>query len=285
MPEEPSQTLLRRARRLIEFARKLADKDRHPSLRDLNGELLALQKACDDFEGEQGPARKDYTVTEQGEATREEHESFGMVSFARVSGSTRLFGSHLEQHHNYVVLQIRRAVVDHELARDWYHRDHCMPLVEVAMSSAQFAEAITTLNYGDGVPCTITHVDGVRMDPVPQDNAAENVKIRDAFARKLDRTVASIREIHDEIDRLVEVGSSVSKSRARDLRDIMAKYLRQVDRDAAFVLHSFQESAERVVQHAKSEIDATLTTSIQRAGIRQLSADEPPRLPPPDEQR
>lgn len=293
MPEDVSQTLLRRARALLTYADELRKKDRRPALADLNQKLFDLNKACDHFEGsEKGPERKSYSAKETDSGgTREEHESFGLVGFSRVSGNVRLFGSHLEHHHTYVVMRVQRAVVDHELSRDWYHRDHSLPLIEIAMSSAQFAETITTLNYGDGVPCTIRYVDGVQMDPVPQDSVAENVKIRDAFARKLDKTITAVRDIHKEIDQLVEVGSSVSKSRARELRDTVGKYLSQIDRDAAFVLHSFQESADKVVQHAKSEIDAALTTSIQRAGIRQLTSGanapaQPPatyRLLPPDE--
>ncbi len=40
-------------------------------------------------------------------------------------------------------------------------------IVEVEMSYTQFAEAITSLNIGDGIPVTITKVNGAFVEPCP----------------------------------------------------------------------------------------------------------------------
>lgn len=284
--------LIKRARKLLSRARELQHPPEHlkkygkAPISDLTRELMALEAAADKAEGvEAGTQRKPYKATTKasaagGERMCEEHESFGMLQFGRVSGRTHLYGSHLESHQHYIMMRVHRGRVEHDLSRDWYYA-RGLPIVEVALSAAQFAEAITTMNMGSGVPCTIESVEGVMYEDVPDSVTAENVKVREGFKRDIARTVRGVRELYETIDKLVETGSSVSKGRAREMRDAVRKYLNRIDRDAGFVVDSFQESAENVVSQSKAEIESMLTLALHRAGmdhLRGLSTEDARRV-------
>jgi hypothetical protein len=89
------------------------------------------------------------------------HPSFGMVSFSRCYGTNRrLFQSHVKNM-TTVRLRIKQASVKHSL-----HQDHTYgeeSLIEVELSPAQFAELLTSMNVGDGVPCTINYVNEKKL--------------------------------------------------------------------------------------------------------------------------
>ena len=90
----------------------------------------------------------------------ENHPSYGMLGFCRTSrSSTHLFGSSI-QHKNTIVMTLKHGELNRQLNEDYYFGREV--IAEVEMSFSQFAEAITAINVGDGVPCTIrfTEKDG-----------------------------------------------------------------------------------------------------------------------------
>jgi hypothetical protein len=200
-----------------------------------------------------------------GKDKEERHESFGLVGFNRVSGSRHLFGSHLETHQHFVTMRVYRARLVHDsLSYDRYHADGRLPIVEVHMSAAQFAEAITTMNVGDGVPCTIDAVEGVSMDPVPREVVAENVKIREGFAESIQGVVEQAVTARDEFEKILDSKSTVSKSRARELLGVLNRVVTELRSNAPFVVSQFQESAEKVVTQAKAELEAFTMRALMR---------------------
>jgi len=210
------------------------------SLRDFWPEIRRLEDAVKRVEaGGPTPDRTPYSaesVERHGDKElTERHESFGLVGFSRVQGSTHLFGSHLERHHHFIVLRVHRAQVVHSsLGYDRHRTDGRVPIVEVEMSAAQFAEAITTMNVGEGVPCTIRSVEGCPMEPVPEAVVTENVKIRDGFAEKVKGTVIKATNARDAFAALVESGATVSKGRARELLGILDKVVMDLRDNAPF---------------------------------------------------
>lgn len=84
------------------------------------------------------------------------HESWGMVGLSRAccGGPQQLFGSDVTNH-TVIILSVKTAQKTRDLGRDWIMGDDT--ICEVAMSPNQFAELISNMNVGDGVPCTITY--------------------------------------------------------------------------------------------------------------------------------
>lgn len=97
-------------------------------------------------------------TTRLGEKTT--HPAYGMLSFSRRSGSkTPLFESSIE-HRDTIAMTLTHGDVTRGLNTDWYHGNGI--IAEVEMSYSQFAEAITSMNMGSGVPVTVrrTEKDG-----------------------------------------------------------------------------------------------------------------------------
>jgi hypothetical protein len=88
---------------------------------------------------------------------KEEHPSYGQMGFSRVTSNSRtpLYGTSNECH-EYIKLTIKRSEIHRDLHRFWYFGTD--DLIEVNMSPSQFAEAITSLNMGDGIPVTISMI-------------------------------------------------------------------------------------------------------------------------------
>jgi len=210
------------------------------------------------------PKRIPHTITEEGSRSTETHEAFGLVKIDRIQGRQPLFGSHLENHGTYFNLTVCQAQVDHELGRDWYYPR--AQLIEISMSAAQFAELITTLNCGSGVPCTVDRVDGVRMERVPTSNRTESHKIRSSFEKSISSLVKFVKKSATEVEAILEKKSLTKTDKAAVL-GALHKTLMELESNAPFMVESFQEAAEKVVTAAKTEVDAFMSLSLHRMGL------------------
>lgn len=98
---------------------------------------------------------------------RVKHPSFANLYIGRsqCSGKQALFGSSIK-HHDIINLRISPAFMDRDLNYDRYYAEN-LPYIEIAMSQSQFAQAITSLNMGAGVPVTLTRLNGEYIEPCP----------------------------------------------------------------------------------------------------------------------
>jgi len=158
-------------------------------------------------------------------------------------------------------------------------------IVEVYISAAQFADMITSMNMGEGVPCTIKSVEGRRLED-PPDLETEAEKVQVDFKGGLQDLVGELVQAQQEIETILEK-KSVNKADRAAIQAKFNRVLMQVRSNVPFVLESFQEATEKVVTQAKAEVEAFTTTRIMAAGIKaiqgqQLQEDEPrlesPRL-------
>lgn len=210
------------------------------------------------------------------------HPSYGLVQFSHRHGSPKLFGSALNQHltQNYVTLSIRKATLIREEGNpDRHYGSISGDLIEVNMTAAQFAELLTTMNIGMGVPCTISRLNNQRVeDPPALPSEAEN--LREDFKISLEKHV---KELQDEtLPRIREIVAKKNLNKA-DQAEILAAFqrvVRQAVDNAPFALDLFQESTEKVVAAAKTEIDAFMRAAVVQAGLEALQGKgtETPQL-------
>lgn len=211
------------------------------------------------------------------------HPSYGMVGLSRVTtnGSRVLFGSTLASHHHTIVLRVHEAEM--RIDRDLHMERACatrVPIVEVELSAAQFAELLTTMNVGDGIPCTLRSVNGKSM-PDPPDVPVESANVRADFAAKMAKVKPDLarraRELMDELP------ASLKASTRRQIEIKLGNIVDAVAGNATFALDQFQQATARVASAAKAEIDAVVTHVVQATGIealRQMRArGEVPALP------
>jgi hypothetical protein len=198
-----------------------------------------------------------------------EHESYGMISVSRMSGTRGfpLFGSSLENNPSMIQVVIAHGQRYHSLGYDHYHG--AKEIIRLWMTPAQYAEMISNPNCGTGVPCTIRHIEGVEMD-WPPEVPNEGKLVRDRF--KLE--VSELRQKAANGGQHLKAILSTAKISQKLKDEIQGTYeaaTRFLWDAAPFLLESFQEAVEKSVVEAKQEIDAFLAHALQTTGAQALT--------------
>ena len=197
------------------------------------------------------------------DGTVEHHPAFGQIGASRVSGGTTLYGSDFV-HHNFVSITIDRSELHRDLSRDWHHGKE--GLIEVHLSEAQWATFVSSMNVGNGVPCTLNRVAGESMPTIPI-RKTENI-----VREELDATLKGItNELQQAIDAINgELGASVSNKKREAILEHLLMAQRKVSDSLPFAARSFSEHIETTVEKAKVEVNAYMTNVIQRTGLAAL---------------
>lgn len=223
------------------------------------------------------------TTDERGNET---HPAFGMIGAARWSSGPpghTLFDSDV-QHQHFVVVTVRTAVRKRDLNRDWIHSDD--QLVQVAMSEAQWASFVSTMNSGDGVPCTLMWTE--RAGQVPDlpygPRLAHSLEEVETAA---DKTFARIAAAAKALDALPSSAKAAERKEA--MRELMLA-TQNASANVAFAAKSLSEHAENVVARARADIEAMVVSAAQARGLDPaevslaLGSASPEQLNPPAEE-
>lgn len=207
--------------------------------------------------------------------TRKRHPAYGVAGFSRVGGRfKRLFGSHLPNHESVIALRIGRA---EEITSDgsthvWSSAKDA--IVEVYFSAAQFAELLTTMNIGNGVPCTIRHVMREAAGPIPESDSTEIQRVRDAFQARADQLSADVSTLEEQVAELLEKKGALTKAEKDQIRHNLSTLKGSIRSGLPYVIEQFEEATEKVVQHAKAELDAATTRALElQAWVPRLRAE------------
>ncbi len=209
------------------------------------------------------------------------HESFGLLGLSRWTsgGKHSFFGSTLK-HDRGITMTLRTAKQVRRLNYDWHFADKMV--FEVQMTEAQFAELITTMNIGSGVPVTITHAatEGFkRMEPCPFVHKGEQVL--DEVRKDAKRSTETLRAAIARLDNLVNSGGNVSKTMLRDILGELRAGASATDDHLPFIVSQFAEVVEKMVVEASATINAKGQAMAQR--LEAHSGEAPVSLPGPGE--
>jgi hypothetical protein len=245
-----------------------------PSFNDLVADVKKLREALKHHRGEYDdvPRQKYENVPRTdnmsgGKGFIEKHESYGIVKIDRVGGWRRLFGSSV-RHQHFFTLEIRRAQREVGGWGENFRSDGRIPIISIAMSAAQFVEMITTQNMGEGVPCTITDIEGVNMEDVPEQQT-ELSAIREIFEEKIVDVVDSMRASLKNLDALLEKKSFTKEDKA-NIRNIVYKAESMMRDHAPFILKLFGEHTEKMVVKGKTEVESFINLALHRAGVKAI---------------
>lgn len=199
------------------------------------------------------------------ERERYSHPSYGQIGFSRVTGHSRFYGSELEQDH-YIEMKLFNSEVDRDLGRDWYHAKDL--IAKVRMTAGQFSEMITTMNCGDGIPCTIERVTNTQIASLP---TIENRKefVHRKFEERMKEFATSIRKEQLEAKELVKK-KALSKEDMRLLQHHIEWLTTEVESNIPFFAKCFQETMDEVVFEAKLEIENAIQHKITVLGLESL---------------
>lgn len=202
-----------------------------------------------------------------------QHPSYGMLQLtgSSLGGSgTALFGSSI-MHNDVIRLTITNGYMEQEDGQNRYYakngRRNC--IVEVDMSYTQFAEVITSLNMGDGVPVTITNIGGQPVPRCPYENKQKLMRkevenVADSIAQKLNQQAA-------EVKRLLDEKRVLSKSDREWIVDVLKSAGRKLSSDLPFLNELFQEQMDKTVTEAKGEFESHLQNKMNSIALEALA--------------
>lgn len=204
--------------------------------------------------------------TSFGEYT-ERHPAYALIGASRITrmgggggGGQVLFGSDF-RHDGFVRIAIRKAHLTRDISHDYIHGSGRGTLIEVDLSEAQWATFVSTMNVGEGVPCTLESLDNKDIPEIVPDTDR-----RDQLRGEIDDTM------QDAIKAIEAVRDAAPNKKLRDLAETA---LRELNANLPYVAKSYDEHAEVTVERAKMEVAAYVARQIQRAGLKALGADEP----------
>ncbi len=197
------------------------------------------------------------------------HPAFGQIAIHHVSGSADLYGSDFS-HQNYVTITIKAS----ELHRSLYHDFHFEreTLFEVALSEAQFATFVAAPNRS-GVPCTILcRNDGGRMIDVPGLPRRDSTHMYNKeVVTKMTAVLASLREQRAIMEAAT---AKIAKKTQAELLEPINTAIREIESNLPFIVESFERHMETNIEKAKVEVNAYVTNTIARAGLKALQEGE-----------
>lgn len=221
------------------------------------------------------------------------HPSYGMLCFSRssISGDgVALFGSSI-RHNDTIRLSISKGVMERR-----NNEDHHYPAVaskdqyiEVEMSYTQFAEAITSLNMGGGVPVTVLSVNGQRVAPCQYENKQK--QMRNEFKALTKKISQGIDQSAKQVAELLDNKKILNKADRDFILSTMRSVSMNIRENMPFVNEMFAEQMDKTLAEAKGEFESFLQNkmnSIALAAIAEnqnqiLNQDYSKALPEPTE--
>jgi hypothetical protein len=179
--------------------------------------------------------------------TKTDHPAFGQVTAHRFSSTgTVCYGSSVE-HHTGIRLRIHESTQYRALAQDRQHAGRA--IVEVVLTEAQWATLVSSLNHGDGVPCTLCLRPTGPLKVLPGIGESYLTRQRTAHADDL----RSMLKTHT--DRLRAAAAKVTTKTLHRELSLIADAL---DGAAPFVADKFVAHTETLVEEAKQDIEGYL---------------------------
>ena len=202
--------------------------------------------------------------------SKETHESYGMIGVSRVScrPGVSLFGSSIK-HSNTVRLRIKTAEVNRHLNHNWYHGLDA--LIEVELSPTQYAEMLTCMNVGDGVPCTIRYINYEQMEDPPE--VKQRQVFEDEFKEKVEYLEDKCFKGVEEIQNILLKKGGITVAERKEAWNKVVDVMRKVGDSIPFLQSSFNEAMDKTVLEAKGEVEAFVTNKIVSLGIKGLEKE------------
>lgn len=197
-------------------------------------------------------------------------KSYCQISFSRIQCTNKkLYGSKIN-HNSYISLKINNS----EMIEDNLHQTHYFErdkLIEVSMSSSQFAELITTLNFGTGTPCTLDYIRDIGSVYYKQPyETSINKKLGTTIDIEKERFKKKVFDIQDYLKNILSK-KSIGKKDKDELKLKIDILIRDCIDNYKFAEQQFRKQMETHIVECKTEIESTLTQITTKLGETQIN--------------
>lgn len=220
-----------------------------------------------------GRERKERMRTKQDPTTNEIgdeiHPAYALIGATRVTftSGVALFDSDII-HQKSIRIRIRGASRKRALHCDWIHGEK--EYIEVELSEAQWASFVSSMNGGDGVPCTLRYRNGEMIPEFPHDP-----RLGRAIQETKDAASLAFKNIKDA---MAEYESLDPKAGIKERRSALSKLhhtIANADRNVEFAGKSLVEFTENVVQKARADVEAFVVTKARQLGLETSDLGSP----------
>lgn len=194
-----------------------------------------------------------------------EHPAFATIGASRVQSTGHTLFQSEFKHQSLITIRIKGARVHRGLSNDRVSTSSRLPYVEVDLTESQWATFVSSLNVGEGVPCTLTylHEHGyIPQIPKPPERKQQ-------FTKEMTDT------LQDSVNHLKKIEETLKDAKMTEkLRNELMGHVRmakqEIQSNMPFVEKQFAEHVENTTEAAKQEIHGYMVGHLQRAGLAAL---------------
>ena len=161
--------------------------------------------------------------------------------------------------------------MERDLNYDRYYAEN-NPYIEIEMSQSQFAQAITSLNMGAGVPVTLTRLNGEYIEPCPFIDKRE--QFSNEFRNDMQRVSKQLDDVTAEVEKLVEEKRTFSKADREKILIALRGAKQQISSNYPYMFSMFNEQMDKTVTEAKAEIESHLQARMEDVAARALMKEQ-----------
>jgi hypothetical protein len=200
------------------------------------------------------------------------NDSYVTVQFSRFTSSPGVIlnGSVL-RHSNAISLTIRKADETRDLHRDWVFGHN--ELMEVWLSPIQFAELLTQMNVGTGIPGTMRYFDGKLIQ------RPEGISKAEQFSKEtkelVEETIGWLKDAVVLSKQMADNSKPPTKAERQKLAEAVHKAEINLSSNMGFLLSQFSEQMSKTVADAKASVEEFVTQAIHKTGLEVIRKNAP----------
>ena len=205
-------------------------------------------------------------------AENKKHPSYANLYIGRsqCSGKRALYGSSVK-HSDIITLKISPSYIGRSLHNDHYYVD-TQSYIEIEMSQAQFAQAITSLNMGDGTPVTLRRLNGQFIAECPFED--KRMQFDTEFSDDMNATVQKFDNDIEEIESILAQKRSITKADKERILAAVHHIQRVLGSDIPFLFSQFNKQMEKTVTEAKAEVEGHIRSRMDDLAMQNLRAED-----------
>lgn len=194
----------------------------------------------------------------------------GTISWSRpyFGAPQPMFGSAIKTSHPVCIRIDKAHVIRHGDAADTSILPDNRPYIEVEMTPLQWAEFLTSGGQSEGVPCTITRVDGKSMSKPESELVAQSYL--EATNEHFDEFSDGIKRFEKKLSDAIESGKPLSKTKMQELLQDMKWFRQNSVANLDFLRTRFMEEMGNIVVKAKTEVNAYAESRLRDLGVKCL---------------
>ena len=201
---------------------------------------------------------------------KQTHPSYGMLQFCRTMNASEkaLFGSSIV-HKDTIRMYLREGSVERHLNSDFFMGEKL--IAEIEMSQSQFAELITSMNMGNGVPVTIKWLRDIgKIEQCPFTDK------REEFENELNSNLQKANEqsntLLEEIAAIFSEKKNLTQKDKNEILTKLAKLKQDINTNRNFIYKQFNEQMDKTVMEAKGEIEAFMQNKLNSIACESLES-------------